>query len=140
VAAVLANPAPGGVPGCPSATNCSSIPILNVPKYGGSLAVIYTTKVFGDYQLTTRVSDDIVGPSYDQAYSFGIPLPSYNIANARIGVAGDKWDAALFVDNLTNKVAELSANNTQFQFNVPQIIRFSTNQPRTFGTQINYHF
>jgi iron complex outermembrane recepter protein len=140
VAAVLANPAPGGVPGCASATNCSSIPILNVPKYGGSLAVIYTTRVFGDYQLTTRVSDDIVGPSYDQAYSFGIPLPSYNIANARIGVAGDKWDAALFVDNLTNKVAELSANNTQFQFNVPQIIRFSTNQPRTFGTQINYHF
>jgi len=63
-----------------------------------------------------------------------------NIANARIGVATDKWDAALFVDNLTNKVAELSANNTQFQFNVPQIIRFSTNQPRTFGTQINYHF
>jgi iron complex outermembrane recepter protein len=140
VAAVLANPAPGGVPGCSSAANCNSIPILNVPKYGGSLALIYTTKIFGDHQLTTRVSDDIVGPSYDQAYSFGIPLPSYNIANARLRVAGDKWDVALFVDNLANKVAELSANNTQFQFNVPQVIRFSTNQPRTVGTQINYHF
>jgi iron complex outermembrane recepter protein len=140
VAAVLANPAPGGVPGCASTTQCNSIPILNVPKYGGSLAVIYTTKVLGDHQLTARVSDDIVGPSYDQAYSFGIPLPSYNIANSRVGIAGDKWNVALFVNNLTNKVAELSANNTQFQFNIPQVTRYSTNQPRTFGAEVNYHF
>jgi outer membrane receptor protein involved in Fe transport len=57
-----------------------------------------------------------------------------------VGLGTDKWNAALFVDNLTNKVAELTTNNTQFQFNVPQLVRVSTNQPRTFGTEINYHF
>jgi len=46
----------------------------------------------------------------------------------------------LRVDNLTNKIAELSTNNTQFQFNVPRLVRVSTNQPRTFGTEINYRF
>ena len=139
IAAVLANPVPGGIAGCPSASHCT-IPILNVPKYDGSLALVYTTKVPGGYQLTARVADVLVGPAFDQAYQFGISLPSYNIADARVGLAGERWSAALFVDNLTNKVAELSANNTQFQFNIPQLVRFSTNQPRTFGTEINYRF
>lgn len=46
----------------------------------------------------------------------------------------------LFVDNLTNKVAVLTTNNRQFQFNIPQLTRIATNQPRTFGTEINYKF
>ncbi len=123
-----------------SVANCSSIPILNVPKDSASLALIYSTKVFGDYQLTGRISDSYVGPAFDQAYAFGIPLPSYNIANARVGLGNAKWSATLFVDNLTNKLAELTTNNAQFQFNVPQLVRVSTNQPRTFGTEINYRF
>jgi iron complex outermembrane receptor protein len=139
-AAVLTNPVAGGIPGCASVSNCSSIPILNVPKDAASLALIYSAQVFGSYQLTGRVSDAYVGQAYDQAYAFGIPLPSYNIANARLGLGSGKWNATLFVDNLTNKVAELTTNNTQFQFNVPQLVRVSTNQPRTFGTEINYRF
>ena len=140
VAAVLTNPVAGGIPGCPSANACSSIPILNVPKDAASLSLIYSTQVLNGYQLTGRVSDFFVGQAYDQAYAFGISLPSYNIASARVGLGTDKWNATLFVDNLTNKIAELTTNNTQFQFNVPQLVRVSTNQPRTFGTEINYHF
>lgn len=140
VAAVLTNPVAGGIPGCPSAGNCSSIPILNVPKDAASLALIYSRKVLNGYDLTARVSDFYVGPAYDQAYAFGIPLPSYNIANARVGLGTDKWNVTLFVDNLTNKIAELTTNNTQFQFNVPQLVRVSTNQPRTYGTEVNYRF
>src|ERR1700678_763372 len=56
-AAVLTNPVAGGIPGCPSASNCSSIPILNVPKDAASLTLIYSTQVFGSYQLTGRVTD-----------------------------------------------------------------------------------
>ena len=140
VAAVLTNPVAGGIPGCPSVTNCSSIPVLNVPKDAASLSLIYSAPVFDSYTLTGRVSDSYVGPLYDQAYAFAIRLPSYNIANARLGLGNGKWNATLFVDNLTNKIAELSTNNTQFQFNVPQLVRVSTNQPRTFGTEINYRF
>jgi iron complex outermembrane recepter protein len=140
VAAVLTNPVAGGIPGCASVSNCSSIPVLNVPKDAASLALIYSTKVFGDYQLTGRVSDVYVGPAFDQAYAFGIQLPSYSIANARVGLGNDRWTATLFVDNLANKIAELGTNNTQFQFNVPQLVRVSTNQPRTFGTEINFRF
>jgi hypothetical protein len=48
--------------------------------------------------------------------------------------------ADLFVDNLTNKVALMTANNTSFQFNIPQVVRYTTNQPRTVGVQVNYKF
>jgi outer membrane receptor protein involved in Fe transport len=60
--------------------------------------------------------------------------------NARAGLGHDNWEADLFVDNLTNRVALISANNTSFQFNIPQVVRYSTNQPRTAGVQLNYKF
>jgi hypothetical protein len=106
----------------------------------GSLALIYSTKLTQNYTFTARVSDSYTGPSTDQAYYFGIPLPSYSIVDARAGLSGDKWTATLFVNNITNKVTWNTANNTQFQFNIPQLVRISTNQPRTFGTQINFRF
>jgi hypothetical protein len=37
-------------------------------------------------------------------------------------------------------VALMTANNTSFQYNIQSLVRYTTNQPRTFGTQINYHF
>jgi outer membrane receptor protein involved in Fe transport len=129
----------GSVSSCQSAANCT-IPILNVPKDAASVAVVYSTRILGDYRLTARVSDNYVGSSYDEAYYFGLRLPSYSIANARVGLFAGKWSASLFVDNLTNKTAEISANNTSWQLNLPDLIRYSTNQPRTFGLDLNYHF
>jgi hypothetical protein len=72
------------------------------------------------------------------AYYFDYILPSYNIANARVSLEHDNWSANVFVDNFTNKVALMTANNTSFQFNIPQLVRYSTNQPRTVGVQVNY--
>jgi iron complex outermembrane recepter protein len=130
---------PNGSHFCVTSSGCTA-PIMNVPKETASLAVVYTTQVFNDYKLTARVSDTYVGVSYDEAYFFGFELPSYSIASARIGLSTDKWSANLFVDNFTNKVAELTANNTSFQFNIPGLVRYTTNQPRTFGTQVSYKF
>jgi iron complex outermembrane receptor protein len=124
---------------CATETGCTA-PILNVPKDTASLALTYTTPVLQNYTLTARVADSFVGSSYDEAYFFGFQLPSYSIANARVSLSTDRWSANVFVDNLANKVAELSANTTSFQFNEAGVTRFSTNQPRTFGTQINYKF
>ena len=66
---------------------------------------------------------------YDVAYYFGYKLPSLQPGQCTGGPRGHgNWDADLFVDNLTNKVALVSANNTSFQFNIPQVVRYSTNQ------------
>jgi iron complex outermembrane receptor protein len=124
---------------CPPTGGCS-VPILNVSKDTASAALTYTTFIGSDYQLTARVDDAFVGPQTDVAFYFGYQVPSYNLANAHLSLAHGNWSANVFVDNLTNKVALMTANNTSFQFNIPQVVRYSTNQPRTFGTQFNYRF
>ena len=113
---------------------------MNVVKDTASFALNYATTVMTDWRVTGRAAYSFVGSSYDVAYYFGYKLPSYSLVNARVGLGHGNWDAALFVDNLTNKVALISANNTSFQFNIPQVVRYSTNQPRTVGLQVNYKF
>jgi iron complex outermembrane receptor protein len=124
---------------CATVAGCTA-PIMNVVKDTASLSVTYSTTVMSDYQLSARVADQFIGSSHDVAYYFNYTLPSYNLANARVSLAHGDWSANLFVDNLTNKVALMTANNTSFQFNIPQIVRYSTNQPRTVGVQLNYKF
>jgi outer membrane receptor protein involved in Fe transport len=124
---------------CNTSSACTA-PIMNVAKDTASLSLTYATTVMSDYRLSARVADAFVGSSYDVAYYFGYKLPSYNLANARVGLAHGDWTADLFVDNLTNKVALMTANNTSFQFNIPQVVRYSTNQPRTVGVQLNFKF
>ena len=130
---------PNGTPYCATTAGCTA-PIMNVPKETANVALTYTRPLFQDYKVTARVAANYVGPTFDEAYYFGFQLPSYTIANARVGISTDKWTASLFCDNLTNKMAELTANNTSFQFNVPQLVRITTNQPRTYGTQVSYKF
>jgi iron complex outermembrane recepter protein len=132
---------PDGVtPPCPTSGGGCTAPIMNVVKDTASLSLTYATTVMSDYKLNARIADSFVGPSYDVAYYFGYKLPSYDLANARVGLAHGDWSADLFVDNLTNKVALMTANNTSFQFNIPQVVRYTTNQPRTVGIQANYKF
>jgi len=130
---------PSGSSYCPTQNGCTS-PILNVPRASASATLAYTTTVLNDYKLTARATANYTGQTYDEAYNFAISLPAYTIANARLILTKDNWSANLFVDNLANKVAEMTSNNTSFQFNIPQLVRYTTNQPRTFGTQINYKF
>jgi outer membrane receptor protein involved in Fe transport len=124
---------------CKTTAGCTA-PIMNVAKDTASLSLAYATTVMNDYTLSARVTDSFVGSSYDVAYYFGYQLPSYDVANARVGLAHSDWSVNVFVNNFTNKVALMTANNTSFQFNIPQVVRYSTNQPRTAGVQVDYKF
>ena len=124
---------------CAAGSRCE-VPIMNVVKDTASLSLNYATTVMNDWKVTAHANYAFVGSSYDVAYYFGYKLPSYSLVNVRAGLGHDKWEADLFVDNLTNRVALVSANNTSFQFNIPQVVRYSTNQPRTAGVQLNYKF
>ncbi len=127
------------IPYCSNPSSCQT-PILNVPRSGASLALVYSAPIANDYKLTARLADTYVGPSVDEAFYFGLPLPSYNLASSRFTLSHERWQGMFFIDNLTNKIAIVSANNTSFQFNIPQTIRYSTVQPRTFGLQLSYSF
>ena len=124
---------------CPGGNPCS-IQLPNIPHATGALAVTYAAEVAPGYRLKALLNDAFTGTALDEAYYYGIHLPSYSIANARLTLDHDRWSASLFADNLANKLALITSNNTSFSLNIPALVRYSVNQPRTMGVQVNYKF
>jgi iron complex outermembrane receptor protein len=80
-----------------------------------------------------------VGSTADIAFVPQV-LPSRNLIDLRTGLLFGRWATYLFVDNLTNKHAALTINNTSFAWQSPSITRVTTNLPRTIGLDVQYHY
>ena len=61
--------------------------------------------------------------------------PSYDIGNLRIGLDAQAWSATLYVNNITDTLAEEFFNN---RWGTPQ--RVSVNTPRTIGLNLRWMF
>ena len=113
--------------------------VLSVPLYTAVAGLNYQTAITDALNGLFSVSSSLVGPTRDQAASPQI-LPRYNLVDMRAGVSSGPWAAYVFGTNLTNKVAELTINNTVFAWQTYAITRVSTNQPRTIGLDFQYKF
>jgi iron complex outermembrane receptor protein len=113
--------------------------INNIPRYTGSLAFSYETPLQGDYMLRARLSEAYIGPSDDVAVNRET-LGGYGLVDARAGITHNRWSAYLYGDNLNNKHAGLTIDNTVFAWQQPTITRVSTNRPRTIGLQFETKF
>src|ERR1017187_8507293 len=111
--------------------------VLSVPRYTGVASLNYTRAINDRLNGLLHVGSALVGPSDDQA-AVRQELASYNLVDARMGVASGPWTAALFGTNLTNKQAFMTINNTVFAWQTYAITRVSTNQPRTIGLDFGY--
>jgi outer membrane receptor protein involved in Fe transport len=114
-------------------------PILNIPKYTASAALAYEHPLTSSLNFTARIWETFTGPLEDLALTYE-GLPAYRLAYLRAGVSNDKWSIDAFVDNLANKQAELTINNTEWGVNIPSLTRVTTNQPRTAGIKLAYRF
>ena len=125
-------------------------PVHRMPEVApesGTVALNYATALGGSYTLTARLEDTFTGARYSIAfpnpYEFTgtyIQLPSYDLVNFRVGVKfRDTWSATLFVNNLTNKHAELESMFTENEPQ-PDFTRIETNQPLTAGVDLTYRF
>jgi len=114
-------------------------PILNIPKYTESTALTYRTPFNDDYQYMARISNSYVGPSTDISFGY-IHLAPYDLVNFRTGLEGSHWSGYFFIDNLTNKHAELSVNTTSFSWVIPSLTRVATNLPLTIRVNVAYKF
>ena len=66
--------------------------------------------------------------------------PDYTLVDVRLGFTSDKnWEAAVFVDNLTDEEA-LFTYNDAIVFNLPGYDRTVRNRPRTIGLSASYSF
>jgi outer membrane receptor protein involved in Fe transport len=123
----------------------------DVPQFTGTVGANYHVTLSDKYEFYSRIEDVYVGnrvgvgtwPQNGNANivtSTNAPLPGYNLVNLRAGInSEDGWMAALFVNNLTNKHAYLE---DVAQLGLPNLAynRVATNQPRTIGMDVSYHF
>lgn len=116
----------------------------DVPSVNASVNFSYHQHLTDTLDLVARADNVYTGSRVDLSFPGGAPdtqtpLPSYDLTNARVGVAADRWTAYLFANNLFNKQASLE-NITQITLANASFNRMETNQPRTIGVDVNYHF
>jgi outer membrane receptor protein involved in Fe transport len=129
------------------ATNAATVPdagvqdgdrLLDVPKVTANTSLTYRYPLAGTLNLIARINNSYVDSIQDITFRRNT-LPSYDLVDTRFGVETDRWSAALFVDNLTNRKALLSDTGA-LSANVPIFDRVATNQPRTIGADLSYRF
>jgi len=113
--------------------------ILNIPRFTESTSLTYTKPLNGQYTLVARATNSYVGPSTDTSFSY-THLSPYDLIGLRAGIERDTLSVYLFIDNLTDKHAELSTNTTSLSWIVPSVTRVATNQPLTGGIDVTYTF
>ena len=77
------------------------------------------------------------GVPADTIINFDAELPSYDLFNVRWGLRGDRWEAALFVYNLTDERAFLSIDRERGR---SARVGYLTNPPRTIGVNYRMNF
>jgi iron complex outermembrane recepter protein len=112
--------------------------LLDVPQVTANTTATYRYPLPQALDLIVRLNNSYVDSIQDITYARNT-LPPYDLVNSRFGVEAERWSAMFFVDNLTNKVALLSDTGA-LSANVPIFNRVATNQPRTFGIDLNYKF
>ena len=92
---------------------------------------------FGTVNLLSFAPNNIGGPFTQNTFTFNPELPAYDLVNLRLGVKSEKWEAALFVNNVTDEIAFLALDKERGS---RARVGYLTNQPRTYGisTRVNF--
>jgi len=77
------------------------------------------------------------GPLTTNVITFNPELPSYTLANLRFGFRTDRWQTALYINNLADKTARLALD---YERGRSARVGYLTNQPRTIGLYGSYSF
>ncbi|GLX80194.1 TonB-dependent receptor [Thalassotalea insulae] len=110
----------------------STLPLT--PEFQGNLRARYDWEV-GEYYANWQLAAQYAGSSYSSIVaSERQKQDSYSLLNASIGIEKDSWSAKFYIDNLTDKRAELFINN---QDDIPRV---TTNRPRTIGLSFSYSY
>jgi len=71
------------------------------------------------------------------SFTFNPELPSYTIGNLRFGLKTDRWQAAVYLNNIWDEDARLALD---YERGRAARVGYLTNQPRTLGVYGSYSF
>ena len=131
-----------------------------VPKFQTSFSLGYERDLASGMEVFSNLTWQYVGKRFTQladqendprsvtlrrgigappagALSFPLGLPSYDVVNLRVGLRGETWEAAAFVNNLGDERAKLAIDRER---GLSARYGFLTNAPRTYGATVRKSF
>lgn len=111
------------------------------PKWKHNAGVKYTTAFDNGMSLRAGLNARYVGPVGRIPGQKDIVVDTfdaYTLWNANVGIGMDRWDASLYVENLTNRRVVVSG--TGAVGDAFGGVREHVNTPRTIGVQVSYSF
>jgi iron complex outermembrane receptor protein len=91
----------------------------------------------GTLDLLSFGANTIGGPLTQSTLQYDAELPGYQVVNLRFGLRRTSWDAAFYINNVTDEVALLSLDRER---GTRARVSYLTNQPRTFGVTYRVRF
>jgi len=118
-----------------------------VTPFNGDIILSYSKELNDKFTFKAKIENSYTGSHYSLEFPNGFEtngeygkLPGYDIINLRAGIESrDGWTATFFVNNLTNKHAQLE-NLFQELEATSTFNRVVTNQPLTAGVDLTYKF
>ncbi|PYQ05459.1 MAG: TonB-dependent receptor [Acidobacteria bacterium] len=90
----------------------------------------------GTLDLLSFGKNTIGAPLTASTFTYDPELPAYDLLNLRAGVRRERWEVALYANNVTDERALLSLDRER---GTRARIGYLTNQPRTFGITLRFN-
>ena len=108
----------------------------NVPDWKGNMTARYefpfaTYDAFAQANIVFQSDSDNRARPQDPYFA---KQSGYSITNLRAGLSMGAWNVDVFLNNVLNKIADISVNGRVYDFST--II----NRPRSFGVKVGYSF
>jgi len=99
----------------------------NVPQWKANIFAKYEFNI-SDMPAYAQLTWSYTDKSWSEIRpSVRFPQDSYNLLNFRTGIARNTWGVDLYVNNLTDEVAEIYVQPRNYE---PTVV---TNRPRSYG-------
>jgi iron complex outermembrane receptor protein len=95
------------------------------------------TPAIGTVNIASFGSNTIGGPLTQNTFTFNPLLPAYHLVNFRIGLNRSTWEAAVYVNNVTDTRARLALDRER---GLLARVGYLMNQPRTVGVSLRFNY
>jgi iron complex outermembrane receptor protein len=121
--------------------------VPDIPEFTASATLRWKHPVTDNLSVIGSLEGNYIGTRTDTPYGESITLlnvntyllhlPAYGFANLRLGLAGDRWTATMYVNNISNERAILDPQ-PQIVLQMDAFVRYLVNRPLTAGLDFTY--
>ena len=117
----------------------SRVTITGSYQYNGSRFTLIDDEATGagTVNLNSFGANTIGRPLTQSTFTYSPKLPGYSLVNLRLGLHRERWEVAVFANNLTDTRAFLGLDRER---GTRARVGYLTNQPRTLGMTLNFSY